>query len=802
MTDRFSQVKTDVLQTLFNSDIQLKNNIVPDSDNAYDIGTPANRIRTIYANTTIGTVSNANVDTDNLRFPFSGGKDIKLTRSGTSQLTIDNNAGGAAQVVVNGSIQATSVNATTIAATALRNVSITPGTPNTGDVLKATSGSTAAWQASGDVTGPSSAGNNDVVLFDGTTGKLVKDSNVNIDNSGNISTPGGVTAASITSPDNKATSLRNVALPLTAPALNQILRATSATTAEWANVVGTGDVVGPNGATDNAIALYDGTTGKTIKQNNFWSINSVNNNLISTDGTDTFFSLSPSIGSVAAVTTTTQQPFLTARRRTDTNQRVTIQNDGTYIVGTGLATEDLRLSRSAASTLTIDNNSTGAATLASNAGTLSNFATITRAGALAITTSSGNGSITYTTNGSGNHVFNSTTGNVQINRPITTSAGDLTINPAGTNIACSSKNLTGVASIQTTSVTTAAGDISINPTGSNINMNSKTLSNVATITSAVDLSLNPTGTNVNCNSKTLSNVATITSAADLSLNPTGNIVCNNKILTNVSTLGTSGIDMGPGTSTLGTPKLQVFNNGGRYGFGIQPAVFSYETPNATDKHIFYTASTERLRMDSGGALFSVPIGTVSGDLSVNPAGSNINCNNKTLTNAVLDSSSVNIRSLCNTKAVGTNFGSFSTVSFDFFPAGDILQGSLSIPANYFNTLGKGCCIEATLNVNVASGTFTFSSFLNATLVQSGVISAASSVWLVRLQLQTEAIGTTATIGYNFSMTPVTGTTTQINAVSSGLSHTTANALVIRFAGIFSASASQQASMGGLTIVRT
>ena len=98
------------------------------------------------------------------------------------------------------------------------------------------------------------------------------------------------------------------------------------------------------------------------------------------------------------------------------------------LFGAGVAAAiDTRLYRTGANTLTLDNNADGTATLASVAGTLSNFATITRAGALAITTSSGNGSITYTTNGSGNHIFNSTTGNVQINRPITTSSGDLTI---------------------------------------------------------------------------------------------------------------------------------------------------------------------------------------------------------------------------------------------------------------------------------------------------------------------------------------------------------------------------------------
>ena len=137
------------------------------------------------------------------------------------------------------------------------------------------------------------------------------------------------------------------------------------------------------------------------------------------------------------------QAILNGKLTTDTTNRITIDVSNGVLFGAGMAAAiDTRLYRTAANTLTLDNNAGGVATLASVAGTLSNFATITRAGALAITTSSGNGSITYTTNGSGNHIFNSTTGNVQINRPITTSAGDLTLNPAGTNVNFSSKNLT------------------------------------------------------------------------------------------------------------------------------------------------------------------------------------------------------------------------------------------------------------------------------------------------------------------------------------------------------------------------
>jgi len=46
----------------------------------------------------------------------------------------------------------------------------------------------------GDVTGPSSSTNNNVPRFSGTGGKTLKDSSVNIDDSGNIVTPGSITS--------------------------------------------------------------------------------------------------------------------------------------------------------------------------------------------------------------------------------------------------------------------------------------------------------------------------------------------------------------------------------------------------------------------------------------------------------------------------------------------------------------------------------------------------------------------------------------------------------------------------------
>ena len=89
---------------------------------------------------------------------------------------------------------------------------------NYGDGLTGTPGS-------GDVVGPSSATDNAVVRFDGTTGKLIQDSVVTIaDTSGNMAGVGTLNTRTI---------------------------------ANW--------VDGPASATDGRVVVYDGTTGKLVK---------------------------------------------------------------------------------------------------------------------------------------------------------------------------------------------------------------------------------------------------------------------------------------------------------------------------------------------------------------------------------------------------------------------------------------------------------------------------------------------------------------------------------------------------------
>lgn len=99
---------------------------------------------------------------------------------------------------------------------------------------------------SGDVVGPASAGNGNIALFDGATGKLIKDSNASITDFANV----GHTH-------------------------------TSTNITDWLGYT-PGDASGPASSTDNAIARFDGTTGKIV-QNSSVTVSDVGN-IVAGDG--------------------------------------------------------------------------------------------------------------------------------------------------------------------------------------------------------------------------------------------------------------------------------------------------------------------------------------------------------------------------------------------------------------------------------------------------------------------------------------------------------------------------------------
>lgn len=96
----------------------------------------------------------------------------------------------------------------------------------------------------GDVVGPASSTNSDLACFDGATGKLLKDCGTNVPTATALATNGGNCSAG--------------SYPLGVDASGAVESCTAVGS-------GSGDVVGPASATDNAIARYDTTTGKLIQ---------------------------------------------------------------------------------------------------------------------------------------------------------------------------------------------------------------------------------------------------------------------------------------------------------------------------------------------------------------------------------------------------------------------------------------------------------------------------------------------------------------------------------------------------------
>lgn len=156
----------------------------------------------------------------------------------------------------------------------------------------------------GDVVGPASAGIGDIALFDGVTGKIIKDSGVTIAGSGAVAnlsqvprgndprmtdarTPtgsaGGDLAGTYPNPtlavnripyslySAKGTLVVGTGvgtasgLAVGANGTFLIADSTQATGVKWASASGLGDVFGPASAVNTGVALFDGTSGKLLK---------------------------------------------------------------------------------------------------------------------------------------------------------------------------------------------------------------------------------------------------------------------------------------------------------------------------------------------------------------------------------------------------------------------------------------------------------------------------------------------------------------------------------------------------------
>jgi len=148
-----------------------------------------------------------------------------------------------------------------------------------GQVLTTNGSGSVIWQsipAGGDVTGPASSTADSIPLYDGTTGKIIKGSNLTYNgttltgagkiNAGVFRMLNGAYTVTLQADENLAVYYA-LTFPPVAPGVNQILESDAGGNLSWINtpLSSGGDVIGPATSTDFNIALFDGNTGKIIK---------------------------------------------------------------------------------------------------------------------------------------------------------------------------------------------------------------------------------------------------------------------------------------------------------------------------------------------------------------------------------------------------------------------------------------------------------------------------------------------------------------------------------------------------------
>ena len=256
----------------------------------------------------------------------------------------------------------------------------------------------------GDVVGPATATNNAISTFDGTTGKLIKD-NSGATISAGVITATGLSAAQVDitaqgdlrlqdttggqfvalqAPGTLASSY-TLTLPVDDGTSGQALITDGSGVLSWSTAA-SGDVYGPASATDDAIARFDGTTGKIIQNSavtiadttgNMAGVGTLGVGAITTTGALTYggVTLSNSVTGTGSMVLSTSPTLVSPALGTPT-----------ALVGTNITGTAAGLT---AGNVTTNANLTGAITSTGNATVLGSFSSANLAGALTDETGTG-----------------------------------------------------------------------------------------------------------------------------------------------------------------------------------------------------------------------------------------------------------------------------------------------------------------------------------------------------------------------------------------------------------------------------
>jgi hypothetical protein len=221
---------------------------------------------------------------------------------------------------------------------------------------------------------------------------------------------------------------------------------------------------------------------------------------------------------------------------------------------------------------------------------------------------------------------------------IITVAGDINLNPAG-NITCNNKDINGVrtlragTSVVTNTITSTNNTMSINPLIA-ANFNNKDITNVNALTATT---INGGVANISAASNNAGTVLQI-----------GNIEGPGELVETVSCIDLGRVVPNSGSgngNTYGSQKIRVYSrdNGDFMGFSMNnngAFISALGGPTAGSYFWLWTVNgVVRMNLTNAGqlqiasTLMTPGIVTATGDLSISPAGTNINVSNKRITNA-------------------------------------------------------------------------------------------------------------------------------------------------------------------------